>query len=61
MGHHEENNVFTDAQVKRIREIIRDENYIYTGKVTARLLLLAFGALSSLAVGAILAYLGLKK
>jgi hypothetical protein len=58
---HKDENVFTDKQVARIKEIIRDEQYIQTGKVTVRFILLAFGAICTIAFGAVLAYLGIKR
>lgn len=53
-------NLFSDAQVERIKELIRDEGNIQLGKATFKVVLLALGALVTGAVAGILAYLGVK-
>jgi hypothetical protein len=44
-------NLFSDKQTERIKEVIRNEALVETGKSTRRLLLLALGALVSGFVG----------
>jgi len=53
-------NIFTDAQVKRIKELIQDEGNIQLGRAVFKTILLALGAMVSGAVAGILAYIGIK-
>ena len=53
-------NLFSDAQVERIRQLIQDEGNIQLGKAVWKVILLAVGSLVTGAIAGILAYLGTR-
>jgi hypothetical protein len=53
-------NLFTDAQIERIKELIREEGNIQLGKAAFKIIFLALGSLITGAVAGILTYLGVK-
>ena len=59
-GQERRGNLFSDAQIEWLDQHHEDRDNIKMGKASARLILLALGAVGSAAIGAVIAFFGLK-